>query len=60
MTQAELEQLREGDIVRNSSGLSYRVLSTAMGNIVAIRVAHVSNPPEWDLIYKAKFEEVEQ
>lgn len=49
MTENELKQLSDGDIISHlGSGESYIVI-TGWPNIVAIRKITVTNPSEWEL-----------
>lgn len=49
MTQAELDQLDRGDIIRHVTGESYIVLQRHGKRLTAIREVDVSNPSEWEL-----------
>jgi hypothetical protein len=55
MTKEEFKLLDRGDIVRHkgSSG-SLIVLSNDGNSVIAIRESHLTNPDEWDLLFKAK------
>lgn len=56
MTQDQLRELEDGDIVRNKkSGLAFIVIEKlAATSVLAVRTVKVSNPDEWVVVFKSK------
>jgi hypothetical protein len=55
MTQEEFDQLRTGDVVRGMlSSAAYVVHAHYGDHVIALRLAYISHPDEWELIGKAR------
>jgi len=55
MTREELSALNPGDIVRHvNDAEAYIVVANYGSHVTAIRATELTNPPEWDLIFKAE------
>lgn len=53
MTQAEFDQLREGDLVISiCDGLAYIVTLDYGDRKIAVRTVELTNPDEWQLVHK--------
>lgn len=55
MNEFDFKNLSEGDIVRGqASWQSYQIIRGYQdGSVLGIRLVEMTNPSEWDLIYKA-------
>jgi len=52
MSKEEFEKLGSGDIVRSDQGDSYIVTSRMGEAVLAVRIALIENPDEWELAEK--------
>lgn len=58
MTEAEFKKLARGDLIRHKHDHRALVVESSNGRTaIAVRVEHVTNPPEWELISKADHED---
>lgn len=58
MTESEFKTIGRGDLIRHKHDPHALVVESNDGRtIIAVRVVHVCNPPEWDLISRANHEE---
>ena len=57
MTDQEFQGLTRGDIVRHrmDRARSYLVEANYGGRATAVRVVDITNPAEWELVYRAKY-----
>ena len=54
MTDDEMKDLRDGDVVAHrSGGKAYIVTGNYGGRVTAVRTVDITNPIEWDLRSKA-------
>lgn len=61
MTDQEFDRLAVGDLIRHKGGSKAYVVQANYGSyVIAVRVAHVTNPTEWDLIGKAMHDPYEK
>ena len=57
MTDQEFRELDRGDIVRHrmDRARSYIVDGNYGGHVTAVRTVDISNPSEWEVVYKADY-----
>lgn len=62
MTKKQFKSLSRGDIVRHKRGLSSFVVDKNFGadHVTALLSVELTNPDEWDLLFKAKQVRVKQ
>ena len=59
MTKKQLSKLSRGDIVKPRGGETDYVVHYNYGDrATAVKTVDLTNPSEWDLVRKARFEEV--
>ena len=60
MTKEEFKNLSRGDIIRHKIGTgdSYLIDANYGGHCTAVVTKDVTNPDEWDIIFKAKLKKV--
>jgi hypothetical protein len=56
MTKTEFLHLKTGDIVRTSNGEAYIVTQNYNGRVTVAKTHEITNPNEWQLIFKANME----
>lgn len=55
MTNREFAELQVGDLIKNRSGDVTLVVTSHYGDrVIAVETWSVSNPPEWNIVSKAK------
>lgn len=60
MTQEEMRNLGQGDVIRHKSGGDSLIVHANYGRfVIAVRTQHVSNPNEWEVVLKANQTPVE-
>jgi len=56
MTKNQFKKLSRGDIVRHvAGGISYIVDANFGDSVTALNSIDVTNPTEWDLVFKASY-----
>ena len=54
MTKEDFASLSEGDIVRHKTSAEALIVHANYGGrVTAVRIADLTNPSEWDLIFRA-------
>lgn len=59
MNEGDFKNLSAGDIVRHKMSSEAAIVHANYGShIIAVRTFHLTNPQEWDLIYKADLKRI--